>query len=148
MTLVLKTGDLFTSTADALGHGVNCMGLMGAGIAVAFKERCDPAMYEEYRKLCEQKLLKPGLIYPFRNSDGRYVINIASQEYPGPDATYEWLDSGMANALAYCSQRGLKSLAVPRIGCGIGGLEWDTVRDLMQQCANSYADVDLEVWSL
>lgn len=138
------TGDLFTSTAEALGHGANCRGLMGAGIAKQFRDRW-PDMHSEYRKLCEEGLLKPGDVYPYRAAD-RILINIASQEYPGPDAQLEWLAAGMAKALLYCADRGVKSLAIPRIGCGIGGLQWDDVRAVLETFND--APVVLEVWTL
>lgn len=154
MSLIEKTGDLFTASTAAIGHGVNCRGLMGAGIAKEFRRRW-PDMYSEYRKLCEERLLKPGQIYPYRFAIDPtevpapwFVINIASQEYPGPDASYEWLDSGICNALAYCRERGIVSLAIPRIGCGIGGLTWELVRDLLEVASVAYGDTTtLEVWS-
>lgn len=147
MTLVEKTGDLFTAHADVLGHGVNCKGLMGAGIARAFREQW-PEMYREYRMLCDEGLLKPGQIFPWNSPIGPSVINIATQEWPGRDAQYEWVDAGIHNALAYCRDRGLKSLAIPRIGCGIGGLDWDVVRDALEIASAEYPDVELEVWTL
>lgn len=146
MTLVLKTGDLFSSEASAIGHGVNCKGLMGAGIAVQFRSLY-PDMYQEYRKLCMEDLLRPGQIFPYRAHD-RTVINIASQEYPGPDAKYEWLITGVRAALRYCEERGLASLALPRIGCGIGGLEWVSVELLLGDITDEHPTIELEVWSL
>lgn len=141
------TGDLFTAHADALGHGVNCKGLMGKGIAKAFREQW-PDMYSEYRLMCQEELLKPGLIYPWADKVGPTVINIATQEYPGPDASYEWVDAGVRNALAYMNQRGLKSLAIPRIGCGIGGLEWPLVKDLIEVALQSWPELEVQVYSL
>lgn len=146
MTFVSRQGDLFTSEADAIGHGVNCRGLMGAGIALQFRSRY-PDMYYEYKKLCVEDLLKPGQIYPYRAHD-RTVINIASQEYPGPDASYEWLVTGVRSALRYCTERGLQSLALPRIGCGIGGLDWVSVELLLSTLAEERPSVSLEIWSM
>lgn len=147
MTYVEKTGNLFDAETDAIGHGVNCKGLMGAGIAVQFRNRW-PDMYSEYRKLCLEGLLSPGQIYPYRDHTLHVtLVNIASQEYPGPDAKLEWLVTGVSNALAYCHERGLSSLAVPRIGCGIGGLDWRIVQPTLQAVAAAY-EVHLEVWSL
>lgn len=152
MSLVEYAGDLFRANAAAIGHGVNCRGLMGAGIAKEFRRRW-PNMYDEYRKLCEERLLQPGQIYPYRiardpeeDPSPWYVINVASQEYPGPDASYEWLESGVRAALDFCTDRGLVSLALPRIGCGIGGLSWEKVRDTLERVQLEYG-VELEIWS-
>jgi O-acetyl-ADP-ribose deacetylase (regulator of RNase III) len=147
VTIVEHEGDLFDSDAGALGHGVNCKGLMGKGIARGFRERW-PAMYEEYKLMCVEGLLKPGLVFPYRYGIYQYVINIATQEYPGPDASYEWVDAGVRNALAFCREREIPSLAVPRLGCGIGGLDWNLVRDRLEEASDEYPDVELEVWSL
>lgn len=147
MSLAEHVGNLFDSNAEAIGHGVNCKGLMGKGIALEFRRRW-PAMYDEYKLMCQEGLLKPGFIYPYQTESGLVVVNIASQEYPGPDAMYEWVDSGVRNALAYCRERGYESLAIPRIGCGIGGLEWETVLNALTVAAAAYPEVALEVWSL
>jgi O-acetyl-ADP-ribose deacetylase (regulator of RNase III) len=147
MAMTEHQGDLFTSNTDAIGHGVNCQGLMGAGIARKFRELW-PDMYNEYKKLCQEGLLRPGQIYPYRTYASGVVINIATQEYPGPDANYVWLERGVNNALAFCEERGLTSLALPRLGCGIGGLDWNLVRDSLERAAENYSKVDLEVWSL
>lgn len=146
MTFIEKIGDLFTSDAPALGHGVNCKGLMGAGIAIQFR-RGYPGMYAEYRKLCVEKLLRPGQIYPYRAGD-RTIVNIASQEYPGPDASLRWLELGLSAALEYCVERELAALAIPRIGCGIGGLAWLDAKHVMTEVASSFDTVTLEVWTL
>lgn len=147
MTLEYAVGDVFTAGTDAIGHGVNCKGLMGAGIAKEFRRRY-PDMYSEYRNLCVEGLLRPGQIYPYRAWDDHTVINIASQEYPGPDAKLEWLAQGVTAALQYCRERELKSLAIPRIGCGIGGLEWVDVGLTLRDVTEQFPDVRLEVWTL
>lgn len=138
-------GDLFDAHTFAIGHGVNCRGLMGAGIAKAFRSRY-PKMYWEYRLLCEEGLLKPGQIFPWA-AGNPVVINIASQEYPGPDAKIHWLEHGIESALQYCRERELESLAIPRIGCGIGGLKWLDVHDALLRADGEYPDVRLEVWT-
>ena len=138
-------GDLFTSTADAIGHGVNCKGVMGAGIAKQFRARY-PDMYQEYRRICAEGLLLPGEIHTY-TSPGVRVINIASQEHPGPNANLYWLTTGVASALLYCKMQGLTTLALPRIGCGIGGLAWDDVY-LALDNLTAMTVVRLEVWTL
>jgi O-acetyl-ADP-ribose deacetylase (regulator of RNase III) len=141
-----RRGDLFSSKAAAIGHGVNTKGLMGAGIAAAFRAAY-PDMYKEYRLLCTEGLLNPGDIFPYKTRT-HTVINIASQEHPGPDAKIEWLQQGVGRALEHCRKRGLDSLALPRIGCGIGGLNWSEVRTVLQALSSVYPSIGLEVWSL
>lgn len=77
--LIHKEGDIFTSTAQALGHGVNVCGLMGAGIALQFRKRF-PDMYLEYQKHCLSGALNPGDYFVWTLPDGRQIYNLASQD--------------------------------------------------------------------
>lgn len=144
--LILQTGDLFSTQARALGHGVNVDGMMGAGIAVAFRKRF-PDMYGAYAARCMQNLLAPGQTMEWEVPGIGFVYNIASQDRPGANASLEWLDSGIREALAHADENNIKTIALPRIGCGIGGLDWDDVQTVLRAAAESY-QCDIEVWSL
>ena len=123
------TGSLFDAPQRAIGHGVNMKGLMGAGIAAEFARRY-PEMLPAYRLWCEVAL--PGDVMLYKVNDGRTVVNIGSQNLPGKDARYEWLAAGLLHAAADLYELGTRQLALPRIGCGIGGLKWDAVRVITQ----------------
>lgn len=124
------TGDLFEYDGVAIGHGVNCKGAMGAGIATQFRKRY-PAMYDSYRVHCENGTLQPGRAFVYRSSDGRLICNIASQDFPGADARYDWLVAGISLAVADLIDAGVRELALPQIGCGIGGLDWEAVKVML-----------------
>lgn len=143
--LILKEGDLFTSNAPAYGHGVNTSGVMGKGIAPLFKHQF-PGMFDKYRSACRNGALRPGEVFIWSASTP-IVYNIASQSTPGRTAQMDWLESGMDFALWDASKRGFRTLAVPRIGCGIGGLNWLQVEPLLARIASGYS-TDLEVWSI
>lgn len=124
-------GDLFTSKADAIGHGTNTEGLMGAGIAVVFKKR-HPDMHDLYVDLCKNfgDLMggKTYLYFDGIESDG-YIANIFSQIKRGADAKVSLLISGLQDAfikLRYEVEIEFPHLAIPLIGCDIGGLDWTT----------------------
>lgn len=140
-----KDGDLFTSDAAVIGHGVNCCGVMGKGIAVAFKYAY-PDMYEQYVKICALGLLIPGEVYLYRADDGKFIANMATQDKPGPNARYEWIVSAVGKTLDLAKDYGLSSVAIPRVGAGIGGLKWENTMYLL---IDKYHDhpVDLEVWT-
>lgn len=129
MTVKHVTGDLFALDVDAIGHGVNCKGVMGAGIAVAFKDKF-PMMYHDYQKLCYMMHLWPGQVFVWRMGD-KTVYNIASQYEPGADASYDALATALLFVRFDAERYNLKSVALPQIGCGIGGLEWQHVSRLM-----------------
>lgn len=143
-TMIEKFGDLFTSDAPAIGHGVNTHGKMGAGIAVQFRTRF-PIMYYIYTELCADGTMVPGSVLTDANSTP-VVYNIASQDLPGPHARLEWLEEGLRTALADAHSRGLDRVALPLIGCGIGGLDEADVVPLMQQVESEYPSVTIELW--
>jgi O-acetyl-ADP-ribose deacetylase (regulator of RNase III) len=125
------TGDLF-ATADrsrsenvALAHGVNCRGVMGAGIAVQFRARWR-RMYEHYSDVCARGGMKPGNCLAWRDPESLVTIyNMASQDQPGRTARVKWVRDSLLAALGHAEETGVHTLAMPRIGCGIGGLNFD-----------------------
>ncbi len=132
----------------AIGHGVNCHGVMGAGIAAAVKDLYPDEMYERYRDACDEGRLRPGMVLPYSAPfDGLpRLYNMASQNTPGADARIDWLWSSLHLALVDCYRRGITELAVPEIGCGIGGLEWDgheSVRQTLWHLDQSCPSVEI-----
>lgn len=146
--LIFKTGDVFTSDAGAIAHGVNTQGVMGAGIAKQFRERY-PDMYSQYRRECQFGRLQPGGMMAYLPGHGEFgaVYNIASQRETGPNAKIEWLGAGVYYALKDAESRGFGKIAMPRIGTGIGGLDWEEVEPWLRGLARA-SNVDIEVWTL
>lgn len=149
------TGDLFDY--PVIAHGVNCVGAMGSGIALPFKQRF-PNMHYSYVQLCESGMLQPGGIQAWREKDQltgarHFGYNIASQYYPGKDAKMLWLTQGVATAINHAKRQGYSQLAIPRIGAGIGGLEWAQVKLRLEALAqvideDSDSSFELRVVSL
>lgn len=141
--MIEKTGDLFTSDAPAIGHGINLQGKMGAGIAVQFKNRF-PKMYESYVYACKTFPLLPGIVLIY-DAESPIVYNIASQDLPGANARLEWLEAGLRSTLQDAQTRGLDRVALPLIGCGIGGLDEEDVVPLMEKLESEHAP-EIELW--
>lgn len=144
--MIVKTGNLFDTDALFIGHGVNTRGLMGAGIAKEFRKRY-PNNYDYYSYYCDKGLLKPGFVMPFHENEV-VIFNMATQDKPGKFARYEWVESCAADAVRIASaiaDRPTK-IAVPAIGCGIGGLEWNRVGAILE--ASERYGVEWEVWFL
>lgn len=144
--LILKTGDIFTSDAGALGHGVNVRGVMGAGIALQFRNKF-PSMYDLYTQWCSANILLPGesMVW-YDELSNLFICNIASQDNPGPFARMDWLISGVGMSLRHLEEVGVETLALPRIGSGIGGLNEKDVEDSLRVLAE-YSSVDIELWT-
>lgn len=127
--MIEKTGDMFTSDAPALGHGVNCAGMMGAGVAKTFRQKF-PHNFENYKAACDRGLLKPGECH-VNFEKGVYLINMATQNTPGRDATYERVFSAAMFAAKGAVNIGIDRIAIPEIGSHIGGLTWDKVEQVL-----------------
>lgn len=139
-------GDLFEGGYPAIGHGVNLAGLMGAGIAKVFREEY-PDMYTVYRTKCLERTLHLGGFMPWEE-DGTVIFNLATQTNPGPDASLAAVVSAVEGALAACfSYYDVPELAVPRLGCGIGGLQWENVQYVLRELGEA-SPVTLTVCSL
>jgi O-acetyl-ADP-ribose deacetylase (regulator of RNase III) len=136
------TGDLFAQGLPAIGHGCNCVGSMGAGIAAEFGRRW-PEMYAAYRARCEAGTFRPGGFFAWDAGDV-VVYNLATQPSPGPSARVEAIGASVGAALADAASRGIARLGVPRLGAGIGGLAWPDVERVLRPVAEA-SDVDLVV---
>jgi O-acetyl-ADP-ribose deacetylase (regulator of RNase III) len=145
MTFTMVTGDLFQLGLPAVGHGCNCAGAMGAGIAVEFRRRF-PDMYEEYRELCQKGDFQLGDIFVWEAPDV-VVYNLATQPIPRPSATLDAIDTSVRAALSDAASRGLPRLGVPRIGAGLGGLKWVDVAEVLAN-AGEESPVELVAVSL
>ena len=145
MSLTAVTGDLFGLDLPALGHGCNCAGAMGAGIAVVFRKRY-PAMYREYRRRCTAGEFRPGDVFVWEAPD-LVVYNLATQPVPGPTARLDAIEASVRAALADAEVRELPRLGIPRLGAGLGGLDWSDVAPVLGRVADD-STVELVVVSL
>ena len=146
--LIEKSGNLFNSAPDAIGQGINVEGVMGAGIAKTFASLY-PEMLREYVALCKSDGITPGTAWVWaddRSDD--IVLNIASQDRRGANARLIWLRTGLVDAIRQLRviRPETSVIALPRIGCGIGGLEWKDVVSIYIEVAAD-EDVDIEVWT-
>ena len=120
---------------------VNCKGVMGRGIAYQVKQR-DKELYAHYRKLCDQNALKPG--YPRMVLSSKYLLFPVKDHWQKP-ARYEWIDLGLSRIKE--NEHHLESLAIPRLGCGNGTLEWSQVKPLVEKHLNK-TRIQIVVYSL
>ena len=145
MSLHLIEGDLFEVDLPALGHGCNCRGAMGAGIALEFKRRY-PDMYRAYRERCLAGEFNLGDVFVWVAAD-RVIYNLATQPLPRPSATLEAIERSVQAALDDAEHRAIRRIGVPRIGAGLGGLSWHEVESTLASVAEDHS-VELVVVSL
>jgi O-acetyl-ADP-ribose deacetylase (regulator of RNase III) len=135
MPIEFVAGDIFVNRvrAEALAHGCNCAGSMGAGVAVGFKARY-PAMFEEFKRRCKSKPpeFTLGDVFLWQEDGKPAVFNLGTQPRPGRGATYPIVDAALRALRTAADAAGIRSIAVPRIAAGYGGLSWNKVRALIE----------------
>ncbi|MBQ1047818.1 macro domain-containing protein [Micromonospora sp. C51] len=123
------TGDLLAADVDALVNPVNGVGVMGKGLALQFKRRF-PANYAAYRDACNRGEMQPGnvLTVLVRQGRHRYVINFPTKRHWRDPSRMEDIEAGLEDLAKTIRALRIESIAVPALGCGLGGLDWNDVR--------------------
>lgn len=124
-----RTGDLLRADAEALVNPVNCAGVMGKGLAAQF-ERAFPESFRSYRTACLRGDVAPGRMHVFETgcpSSPRYIVHFPTKRHWRDKSRIEDVDAGLIALVDEVRRRGIRSIAVPPLGCGLGGLEWEHV---------------------
>ncbi|HUT94380.1 MAG TPA: macro domain-containing protein [Thermoguttaceae bacterium] len=143
-----RTGDVLQADAEALVNTVNCVGVMGRGIALQFRKEF-PENYAAYKKACDRGELRPGRMFVFKLSrfeNPRYVINFPTKRHWKGKSRIEDVQAGLEALVEEIRARGIKSVAVPPLGCGLGGLKWSQVRPMIEEAFGALPDVDVLVF--
>lgn len=128
-----RRGDLFASGAVALVNTVNCVGVMGKGVALQFKHRF-PENYLAYVSACQRGYLSPGGIFPFWDDKSlSWIINVATKNHWKNPSTIEWVNLGARLIRAHCDSYRIPTVAIPPLGCGNGGLNWADVKPIIDR---------------
>ena len=141
----ILVGDILQSAAQTLINTVNCVGIMGKGIALEFKNRF-PEMYEDYLGRCKRGEVKPGLPYIHRSLLPPQIINFPTKDHWKSVSKVTDIERGLKYLLARYKEWGVQSLAIPPLGCGNGQLEWRVVGPLIYRYARQM-DVPVEMYA-
>lgn len=143
--MIIKIGDIFDSFSKTLVNTVNCVGVMGKGIARDFKERY-PSMFKEYVQLCNAGEVRPGQPYYYGDLCGASIINFPTKDHWRSPSKLSYIVSGLDWFRANYKELGITSIAFPPLGCGNGGLTWSVVGPLMYA---KLADlpIDIEIYA-
>ena len=149
MTVIeYKTGDLLAEKADALVNAVNCVGNMGAGIALQFKKAW-PENFRAYAAACRDGEVQPGRMFVFETrqlAPPRYIINFPTKRHWRSNSRLEDIDAGLGALAAEIRRLDLHSVAVPRLGAGLGGLPWNEVRGRIERTLGALPDLRVVVF--
>ena len=129
--LEFTQGDMFEAPADIRVNTVNCVGVMGAGVALAFKQRY-PEMFKDYQYACKDGQVRPGRMYVWKSLEGDWIINFPTKRDWRDPSRYEDIEAGLDDLRAYLDGVGPVTVALPALGCGHGGLDWDRVSAMIR----------------
>lgn len=141
----VKIGDLFDTEATTIVNTVNCVGVMGKGIAQSFKKRF-PDMYKDYKKLCEAGKIEPGVPYLYKDMLGVSVVNFPTKKHWRSPSRLDYVTKGLDLFIDNYKDWDVQSVAFPPLGCGNGGLEWAVVGPIMYQRLSNL-DIPVEIFA-
>ena len=139
-------GDLFASGCEALVNPVNCVGVMGKGLALQFRHRF-PANYDAYRIACARREVRPRRCFVFDTGAGRprFILNFPTKRHWRDRSRLEHIARGLDDLVRILDRRGIVSAAIPPLGCGLGGLPWPAVRALLVDRLAPCEDVSIVI---
>lgn len=143
--MIIKIGNIFESKATTLVNTVNCVGVMGKGIALEFKKKY-PDMFSEYVELCNKGLVKPGIPYYYHDLFGTSIINFPTKDHWRSPSKLSYIISGLNWFRDNYKSLGIESIAFPPLGCGNGGLPWSVVGPLMYSKLNDLP-INIEIFA-
>jgi O-acetyl-ADP-ribose deacetylase (regulator of RNase III) len=127
------TGDILKANVEALVNPVNTYGVMGAGLALQFKQSY-PVMADAYSKLCHQRQVRLGEVSVWGTGTvayPHYIINFPTKNHWTQPSRLEYIERGLCDLKQKVMQLAILSIAIPQLGCGLGGLNWDNMRPLI-----------------
>ena len=143
-----RSGDILKDESEALVNTVNCVGIMGRGIALQFKDAF-PDNFKFYAAACKRSEVQPGRMLVFdtgRLSPPRYIINFPTKRHWRGKSRIQDIQSGLKALIKEVRARGIRSIAIPPLGSGLGGLDWEMVRPHIEDAAKELADVRVVVY--
>ncbi|MDO9535556.1 MAG: macro domain-containing protein [Bacillota bacterium] len=141
-------GDILQAEAEALVNTVNCVGVMGRGIALMFKKTF-PDNFKAYAAACKRGEVQPGRMFVFETGrliHPHYIINFPTKRHWRGKSRIEDIEAGLAALVKEIQIRNIRSIAIPPLGSGLGGLDWNDVRIRIERAMITLPDVNVQVY--
>ncbi len=123
---------MFKIDTDIRVNTVNCVGVMGAGVALTFKNKY-PGMFKDYQKECKKGNLNPGKIHIWTDLSGECIINFPTKKHWRKPSKYEYIEAGLSDLRKYLLNKGQIRVTLPALGCDRGGLDWKRVKEMIEE---------------
>jgi len=144
MVYYIQEGDIFRiSQVCNFAHGCNCAGVMGKGIALQFKKRF-PQMYEQYKDLCRSGKFLVGDVFAYSYPEG-VIYNLGTQRTWKEKAEMNYISTSLHKMMEMAEDYGIKEIAMPAIGAGLGGEDWSKIKKMISDVAKNHPYLDLYV---
>ncbi len=143
-----KSGNILEEGVEALVNTVNCVGFMGRGIALQFKKAW-PENFRVYSSACRRQQVRPGRLLVFETgqlANPRYIINFPTKRHWRGKARIEDIKAGLKALVKEIQRRRIRSIALPPLGAGLGGLDWAEVRTVIERAVSELSDVRVVVF--
>jgi O-acetyl-ADP-ribose deacetylase (regulator of RNase III) len=143
-----KSGNILIEDAEALVNTVNTVGIMGRGVALRFKEAF-PENFKAYQAASKRREIRPGRMFVFetkRLTNPRYIINFPTKRHWRGKSRLSDIESGLNDLATEIRKRGIRSIAIPPLGSGLGGLDWADVRPRIERALSGLDDVRIVVF--
>lgn len=145
MAIKYIQGNIFNSKCQTVVNTVNCVGVMGKGIAQVYKLRY-PLMFNEYQEHCKNKLIKPGVLWLFnKQKNAPWILNFPTKFHWKYPSKIEWIESGLQKFVETYEKKGITSIAFPLLGTHNGGLDIQEVKSLMDKYLSN-CSIDIEIY--
>lgn len=141
-------GNLLHANVEALVNAVNTVGVMGKGIALQFKETF-PENFKAYKKACDEKLLETGhnLIVPVSGENSvKWIINFPTKQHWRNPSKMEYITTGLDDLVKVMEEYNIQSVALPALGCGLGGLDWEQVKSVIEEKLGHLHQVEIVIY--
>jgi O-acetyl-ADP-ribose deacetylase (regulator of RNase III) len=144
----LTHGDILKDDSDAIVNTVNCVGIMGRGIALQFKNAW-PENFKAYKVACDREEVQPGRMFIYDTEQlaaPRYIVNFPTKRHWKGKSRMQDIDAGLEALVRDVARLGIRSIAIPPLGSGLGGLEWDEVRPRIEAAMQALPDVRVRLY--
>ena len=145
--VTLKNGNIFNTKADTIVNTINCVGVMGAGIAYEFRLRY-PEMFARYVELCSESnpnKIEIGKLWLYKASDGRQVLNFPTKKHWKDPSKMSYIKAGLEKFVNTYASKNINHIAFPLLGAANGGLDKDEVINLMMEFLEPL-EIECEIW--
>lgn len=149
MTIKLTSGDLLAQKVDAIVNTVNTVGVMGKGVALQFKRRW-PENFRAYEAACKANAVRVGEMFIVDNGGlltPKYIVNFPTKQHWRSPSRLEFIEAGLKDLVVQIRRLNIRSIAMPPLGCGNGGLDWAEVEPMITAAFAELSDVEVRLFA-